>query len=76
MTAPVTAVLAQIEAGVRSVPDLAGRTGLAPDLVRAVVDRLVRTGRVTGWSLPSSCAPAGCGDCATSGCPFTSLATR
>lgn len=75
MTAPVTAVLAQLEAGVRSVPDLAGRTGLAPDLVRAVVGRLVRSGRVAEWTLPSGCAPAGCSECAAA-CPISSLATR
>lgn len=72
MTAPVTAVLAEINAGTASVVDLAARTGLAPDLVRAVVDRLVRTGRVAPWRPPSGCAPAGCADCA-SACPFTSL---
>ncbi len=78
MTAPVTAVLTQLEAGVRSVPDLAVRTGLSPDLVRAVVDRLVRTGRVQEWvPVVSGCAPAGCRECAASGCPLSSpLAVR
>ncbi len=71
MSAPVTAVLAEIEAGVRAVPDLAARTGLSPDLVRAVVGRLVRSGRVTGWTPSSQCAPTGCGECASSGCPLT-----
>ncbi|MDQ7992656.1 MAG: FeoC-like transcriptional regulator [Propionicimonas sp.] len=70
----MTAVLSQIRSGVASVPDLATRTGLAPDLVRAVVDRLVRTGRVEPWRAPGGCGPSGCRDCASSGCPLTSLA--
>lgn len=73
MTAPVTAVLTELRSGVSSVPDLAARTGLAPDLVRAVVDRLVRTGQVARWQPPSGCSTSGCSDCATAGCPFTSL---
>lgn len=76
MSAPLTAVLAEIEAGVRAVPDLAARTGLAPDLVRAVVGRLVRSGRVTGWSPSSECAPTGCRDCASAGCPLTGSPAR
>ena len=74
MTAPVTAVLTQIEAGVRSVPDLALRTGLTPDLVRAVTDRLIRAGRVTPLVVSSACAPTGCRDCAATGCPLSPVA--
>lgn len=74
MTAPVTAVLTQIEAGVRSVPDLVSRTGLTPDLVRAVIDRLIRAGRVQPLVISSACAPTGCRDCASSGCPLSSAA--
>lgn len=74
MTAPVTAVLTEIEAGVRSVPDLVLRTGLAPDLVRAVTNRLVRAGRVKPLVISSACAPTGCRDCASSGCPLSSVA--
>ena len=74
MTAPVTAVLSELDAGTASVRELAARTGLAPDLVRAVVARLVRTGRVVPWQPQSGCAPAGCGDCTSAGCPLTSLA--
>lgn len=74
MTTPVTAVLTEIEAGVRSVPDLVACTGLAPDLVRAVTDRLVRAGRVKPLVVSSACAPTGCRDCAASGCPLSSVA--
>lgn len=75
MTAPVTAVFAEIQTGVASVPDLAARTGLSPDLVRAVVDRLVRAGRVKPWTR-TDCAPAGCSECIVSGCPISSLPRR
>ncbi len=71
---PVTAVLTQLEAGVRSVPDLASRTGLAPDLVRAVTDRLIRAGKVKPLVISTACAPTGCRDCASSGCPLSSVA--
>lgn len=71
---PVTAILAQYEAGVRSVPDLAARTGLTPDLVRAVTERLVRAGRVKPLAISSACAPIGCRDCASLGCPLSSVA--
>lgn len=74
MTAPVTAVLAQYESGVRSVPDLVARTGLTPDLVRAVTERLVRAGRVKHLVISSACAPTGCRDCATTGCPLSPVA--
>ena len=74
MTAPVTAVLTEIEAGVRSVPDLVSRTGLTPDMVRAVTDRLIRTGRVKPLVISSACAPTGCRDCAATGCPLSRVA--
>ena len=74
MAAPVTTVLAQYEAGVRSVPDLVARTGLTPDLVRAVTERLIRAGRVKPLVISSACAPTGCRDCAATGCLLGSAA--
>ncbi|MCW5951495.1 MAG: hypothetical protein KIT69_04500 [Propionibacteriaceae bacterium] len=74
MTAPVTAVLAEYEAGVRCVPDLVARTGLTPDLVRAITERLIRAGRVKPLVISSVCAPTGCRDCAATGCPLSSVA--
>ncbi|MEA4943628.1 MAG: hypothetical protein VB080_04230 [Propionicimonas sp.] len=71
---PMTIILAEIEDGVSSVPGLVARTGLTPDLVRAVVDRLTRTGRVQKWVASSECAPTGCRDCAARGCPLSSAA--
>ncbi len=76
MSGPLSLVLAEVSGGTSSVPELARRTGLAPDLVRTMLDHLIRTGRVTPWELPSTCAPTGCSDCSSSGCPFVPLAPR
>jgi hypothetical protein len=62
------AVLAELEAGAPTLDDVARRTGLDRGLVAAVVDQLVRLGRVSASPLSSACPASGCGGCAASGC--------
>ena len=45
-----------------------------PDLVRAVTDRLIRAGKVKPLVISTACAPTGCRDCASSGCPLSAVA--
>lgn len=68
MSGPLSIVLAQVDAGISSVAEMSRRTGVAPDLLRAAMDHLVRTGRITTRSLALGCPPQGCGGCAVTGC--------
>ncbi len=65
---PLSAVLAELTAGAPTLDEVARRTGLARDVVQAVVEQLVRMGRVTASTLSSTCPDDGCGGCTTSGC--------
>ncbi len=58
------AVLAQFEAGASSLAAISQRTGLDPELVHVVVDRLVALGYLDREHLNAGCPPDGCGGCA------------
>ncbi|MGB7962518.1 MAG: FeoC-like transcriptional regulator [Propionicimonas sp.] len=68
MSGPLSIVLNQVEAGISSIAEMSRRTGLSPDVLRAAMDHLVRTGRVTTQALALGCPPQGCGGCAVKGC--------
>lgn len=65
--APLSAVLAQIRSGRRSVTDIADAAGLRRDTVGDVVDHLSRGARVEVAVLRSGCpaptSPLSCRDC-------------
>ena len=63
MSTPLRDVLTAVEAGTGTLHDVSRRTGLAPDVVRAAVDHLVRIGRVDADRLTVGCADGGCGAC-------------
>jgi hypothetical protein len=64
---PLSLVLAELEVGTPTVAEMAHRTGLDTDVVRAAVDHLVRSGRVEAGELAIGCPPSGCGGCASAG---------
>lgn len=66
--APLSAVLAELSAGAPTLDEVARRTGLDRDVVGAVVEQLVRLGRVSASTLSTSCPDAGCGGCAAAVC--------
>lgn len=45
MSGPLSVVLEQVEAGISSIAEMSRRTGVAPDVLRASLDHLVRTDR-------------------------------
>lgn len=59
---PLREVLAAVQAGAGSVPELVRRTGLDRDLVVMAIDRLVDLGRIRAQDLPG-CSGGGCGSC-------------
>jgi hypothetical protein len=66
---PLRAVLAELDAGVPTLDEVARRTGLDAEVVAAAVDHLVRLGRVTSSTLGTACPDGGCGPCpAGAGC--------
>lgn len=65
MSGPLTQVLDAFAAGATSLAEVGERTGLAPDVVRASVDHLVRTGRLEAKELAVGCPTGGCGTCAS-----------
>ena len=68
MSGPLSVVLEQVEAGISSIAEMSRRTGVAPDVLRASLDHLVRTGRIATQSLAIGCPPAGCGGSLVKGC--------
>lgn len=66
MSAPLSAVLAQVAQGTPTVIEMARNTGLEEGLLRSALDHLVRTGRLEAHELPIGCPPAGCGACSSS----------
>lgn len=61
---PVSVVLDALETDGGSLTDVAQRTGLRLDVVRAAAAHLVRLGRVQRCELQFGCASvARCGDC-------------
>jgi len=65
MSGPLSAVLAELTGGARSLADVSRRTGLSRDVVDAAVAHLVRLGRLETTELTVGCPPAGCGGCAS-----------
>lgn len=72
---PLRAVLAELSAGTRTLHDLARRTGLDRDLVEAMVEQLVRLGRVRSSTLSPSCQVTRCRGCPSGGGQEGSLIT-
>ena len=67
--APLSAVLTAIRDGARSLAEVAKATGLDHDMVRTLVDHLVRTRRLIVRELAAGCSSGSCGECAVSqGC--------
>ncbi len=62
---PLSAVLRAFDEGVHSLDEVAGRCDLSPEVVRACVDHLVRTGHLEAGELAVGCPPGGCGSCAS-----------
>ena len=62
---PLSAVLTAFEAGSRSLGEVATRSDLPLDTVRACVDHLVRMGRLDAKELAIGCPSGGCGSCAS-----------
>ena len=62
---PVRAVLASFDQGTTSVAGIAQDTGLSVDLVRAVLDQLIRMGKLQVTKLTAGCPvdAASCGGC-------------
>lgn len=60
---PLTRVMDAFEQGASSKADIAERTGLAPDIVEASVEHLVRLGRLEANEMAMGCPSGGCGTC-------------
>lgn len=74
MSGPLTRVLAAFADGAGTLRDVAAVTGLAPDVVAASVDHLVRLGRLRAEEVSAGCPTGGCGTCpvAAAGCASAS----
>ena len=69
MSGPLSRVLAAVDDGAATVAQVAARTDLPADTVRAALEALEGLGRIGPQTLPSGCAASGCGTCAvTDGC--------
>ncbi|HET7762005.1 MAG TPA: FeoC-like transcriptional regulator [Phycicoccus sp.] len=62
---PLSAVLEAFGSGAGSLAEVAARSGLSPEVVRAAVDHLVRMGRLEAKELALGCPTGGCGSCAS-----------
>lgn len=64
---PLRAVLESFEAGATSIAGIARETGLSLDLVRAVVDQLIRMGKLRATAMSYGCPidSSDCGGCAS-----------
>ena len=62
---PTRLVLAEVEAGIPTLADIARRTGLDRGVVAMAVDRLVQAGLLDAETMASGCPPNGCGSCAS-----------
>ncbi len=56
-------IAAAMEAGITARTALAEHTGLDPEMVDAVLDRMVQLGMVSAETLGGACADGGCGGC-------------
>ena len=77
VASPTRAVLDAFASGDHSFHEIAARTGMSQDMVRSVVDQLVRMGLLKQESLSSGCPTdgTGCGSCADSAAGGGSCAT-
>lgn len=64
---PTRAVLAEVENGVSTVPEIARRTGMDPSLVDTAIERLVAAGYLDSEALRLGCPPSGCSTCSSAG---------
>ena len=62
---PLRAVLQAFDDGASTLHEVGVRTGLDPDVVRAAVDHLVRTGYLDARELAVGCPGGGCSSCAS-----------
>ncbi|MGL5406502.1 MAG: FeoC-like transcriptional regulator [Propionibacteriaceae bacterium] len=62
-TRPLHAILAAFDQGALSLADVAERTHLSDDVVRAGVDHLVRLGRLDAKEISNACPSGGCRSC-------------
>ena len=79
MSGPLSEVIAALQQGARSLPEIVQATHLSRDLVDAVVEHLVATGRLKAEPLASGCPSQACGGCVllSRGCQGTpALPTR
>lgn len=60
---PLQRVVEAIVAGAATRADIAGRAGLDRDVVDAVIDHLLRTGRLGAEQIGGACPDTGCGSC-------------
>lgn len=67
MSGPLRQVLDALGSGCQSLPEVAERTGLGLEAVRAATDHLVRIGRLEARELAMGCPSSGCGSCASAG---------
>ena len=65
MSRPLSLVLAEMERGTPTLAEVARNLHLDEQVVRAAVDHLVRSGRVTSQELSMGCPASGCGACAS-----------
>jgi hypothetical protein len=63
VSTPVSSVLAAVESGVTTRPEIATVTGLDPDVVDAAVELLLRLGRISTPTLRTACPDGGCAGC-------------
>ena len=62
---PLRLVLAELEAGTPTLAEVARNCGLDEAMTRAVVDHLMRSGRVRAAEFSLGCPASGCGGCAS-----------
>ena len=60
---PQQSVLDAFDDGATTLDDVARRVGLSRDVVDAVVEYLLRTGRLAAERLTAGCPDGGCGAC-------------
>ena len=62
---PLSLVLDEMAVGAPTVAQMARNLALDEQVVRAAVDHLVRSGRVSARELSMGCPASGCGGCAS-----------
>jgi hypothetical protein len=72
---PLSAVLEAVDAGALTSTEIAGRTGLSMDMIRASLEQLVRMHYLTSEALATACPPSGCGGCSSASAATGTCAT-